>query len=106
MPQKQKIINAITKDLQVKYKDKQNRELAEKCLHIGAEWAEKIQLSPLHEKDQRKKLKKDCYNYIKQNVECIVTGFIFTIVLVATISWVTQKILNFLFDNFKEEEKR
>lgn len=105
MPQKQNIINAITKDLHAKYPDKQKRELAEKCLHVGAEWAEKVQLNPSNEKDQRKKLKKECYNYIKQNVECVATGFIFTIVLVATISWITQKILNFLFDNFTQEEQ-
>lgn len=121
MPQKEKIINSIQGELSEKYKDKHKRELAEKCLAAGVEWATQIQKDLVYngKKDeipsdeewneylknnfnptQRKALKKECHNYIKNRIKVENTGFLFTIVLVAAVSWITQKILNFLFDSF------
>lgn len=124
MPQKEKIISAIQGELTEKYKDSRRKEIAEKCLEVGAEWAAKIQMDLLYKgaKDtvpsdeewnnfikndfnptQRSALKKECHNYIKNRVKVENTGFLFTIVLVAAVSWITQKILNLLFDSFINE---
>ena len=102
----QKIRNEIPR----KYKDRYRQKLAEKCLTIGEEWAETPQKITRYVTSENKdKLSNSCKSYIKSRIdtkkeEKPYGSIIFTIVLYAVISWVTQKILEYLLDKFIEEK--
>jgi|688.fasta_scaffold2040519_1 hypothetical protein len=103
----------IETDIKFKYQNDHNRRaLAEKCLEKGKEWVDKRVISSpggleecrklSNDSRYRSKLRKECYAYIRKNVEIreeekVYGSIIFMIILGAVISWVVKKILDKLF---------
>lgn len=102
----------IETDIKFKYqKDNNRRVLAEKCLEKGKEWVETRVLNVAGGFDEWKKtcdrscrikLRKECYAYIRKNVditeeERVYGSVILAIILGAVISWIVKRILDKLF---------
>ena len=73
----QEIFGAIYGDIHTKYKEKKKRKFAEKCLQIGQEWTRIVSDDfsnygrfawASNSKAEKKTLKKECYQYIYDNL--------------------------------------
>ncbi len=108
MRRSEKIIEETIQEIPRKYRDSYRRKLADKALQVGLQWAGK------QEKDSASKLTKkqlynECYAFIKGKTKDEPKPYgsiIFTIVMYAIISWITQKILEYLFERFISEENK
>lgn len=94
--------NDIETELKVTYPVGAKRRLAEKCFEKGKEWVElKKQVKDTNRGD-RKRLRSECYKYIKENVNTdeerqVYGSIILTIIFGAIISWLIQRLLDNLF---------
>lgn len=95
---------SIEQEIEHVFSGKLRQGLARKCLEKGKEWESK-QIVEKGCKDQKYKsqLKKECYAYIKENVDTsdekkVYGSIILMFILGAIISWVVQKILDRIFE--------
>lgn len=79
--------------------------LARKCFEKGKEWQRLaiIQKSLMGDQKYKAQLRKECYAYIKENVDTsdekkVYGSIILMFILGAIISWVVQKILDRIFE--------
>lgn len=100
----------IHQDIEIKYKKKKERKMAEKCLQLGQEWATIVSdgftSSDFLKKGERTPLTKECKDYIKDNLseEELSTFFpvlpiLAQILLSFIINWVVKKIIENLFND-------
>ncbi len=100
--------NNLETELKVTYPSGPKRRIAEKCLEKGKEWVElKREVKDCNIND-RKRLKLECYKYIKDNVDVneerkVVGSIIFMIIFGAIISWLVQRLLDNLFSEDKND---
>lgn len=103
-------LDPIYLEIDNKYGGKQEREVAKMCLRFANEWATICQESGVNFGDAdaptRRKLKKQCYSFVEENVHkevekeygSVVLTFIFMyIVLPMIIKWIIAKILSRLY---------
>lgn len=103
-------LDPIYLEIDNKYGVKQEREVAKMCLRFANEWATICQESGVNFGDTdaqtRRKLKKQCYSFVEENVHkeiekeygSVVLTFIFAyIVLPMIIKWIIAKILSRLY---------
>jgi hypothetical protein len=97
--------------IEEQYGNGDKQKIAKKCLQYAQEWS-KISMSAgidFADSDscKRKALRKDCYQFVKENVEedvkekyksVFITFILITVILPAIISWVVGKILDELFN--------
>lgn len=95
---------SIENQIDTYFSSQPKRRLARKCLEKGKEWESK-QIIEKGSNDQkyRSQLKKECYAYIKENVDTseekkVYGSVILMFILGAIISWVVQKILDRIFE--------
>lgn len=94
-----------------KYCDSNKQEIAKKCLQYAREWSTMSMSAGVDFSDasscERKALRKDCYNFVKENVEedvkekygsVFLTFILLTVILPAIISWVVHRVLDELFN--------
>ncbi len=101
---------SINDEIDKKYSCKKENEIAKKCLQYAREWATISSQSGVDfaksTNFEKRNLKKDCYNFVKDSVEddarnkyksVFLTFILVTVILPAIISWVVGKILDELF---------
>jgi hypothetical protein len=94
-----------------KYCDDNKKEIAKKCLQYTREWSTMSMSAGVDfsnaDKCQRKSLKRDCYNFVYENVEqdvkekygsVFLTFILLTVILPAIISWIVHRVLDELFN--------
>lgn len=102
---------SMDNQIEEKYSDGNKREIAKKCLQYAREWSTMSMSAGVNFADasscEKKALRKDCYNFVKENVEEDVRkkyGSVFlmfillTVILPAIIQWVVHKVLDELFN--------
>lgn len=90
----------ILNEIKSQYPDEERQKIANLCLQYGAEWATMCYSTGMTSKDfaNNKKLKKDCYNFIKESIKKdkqygSVVGFIILFVILPVIlKWIVEKI--------------
>ena len=101
---------AITQEINQQYGDPERKKIAQRCLQYGSEWATIVSSSQtepvIYSERDKRKLKKQCYNFIYENmkndkeIECgsiILVILFLNFVLPTIISWIVTKILNHWF---------
>lgn len=107
---KQLNLDPIYLDIDNTYANKQHREIAKMCLRFTNEWATICQASGVDfgnaDAPTRRKLRKQCYSFVEENVHkevekeygSVVLTFIFMyVVLPMIIKWIIAKILSRLY---------
>jgi hypothetical protein len=96
----------ISNDINLEYQDEARRKIAKRCLQYGGEWATIVsseQDIKNATRSEKKKLRKQCYNFILENAKndkeivcgsVILTILIINILLPIIINWIVTKILN------------
>ena len=102
---------SMDNEIEDKYSDGNKREIAKKCLQYARQWSTMSMSAGVDFSDvsscQKKVLRKDCYNFVKENVEQDVKkkyGSVFlmfvllSVILPAIISWIVHQVLDELFN--------
>lgn len=97
----------ISKDIETEYDDSERRKIANRCLQYGKEWAtivsSETDVREITSRSERKKLRKQCYNFIFENAKndkeivcgsVVLTILILNFLLPIIINWIVTKILN------------
>ena len=103
-------LDSIYLEIDNKYSDNQDREVARMCLRFANEWATICQSSGVNfassDFKTRRKLKKECYSFVEENVRkdldkkygsIILTWLFFYIALPMIIKWIVAKVLSRLY---------
>lgn len=103
-------LDPIYLEIDNKYGDKQDREVAKMCLQFANEWATICQSSGVDfsntDGKTRRRLKKECYLFVEENVHkelereygSVILSWLFIyIVLPMIIKWIVAKILSRLY---------
>jgi hypothetical protein len=102
---------SMDNEIEKKYGNGDKQRIAKKCLQYAQEWSRISMSAGVNFADsdscKRKALRKDCYDFVKENVEedvkykyksVFITFILITVILPAIISWVVGKILDELFN--------
>lgn len=103
-------LDPIYLEIENKYGSKQDREVAKMCLRFANEWVTICQSSDLDfasaDLETRKKLRKECYSFVKENVHeelkkehgsIVLTWVLVYIALPMMIRWIVARILSRLY---------
>ena len=102
---------SMDNQIEEKFCDENKREIAKKCLQYAQEWSKICMSAGVSFADSnactKKALKKECYEFVKSNVEedvkekygsVFLTFILLTVILPAIISWVVHRVLDELFN--------
>ncbi len=102
---------SMDNQIEEKYSDGNKREIAKKCLQYAREWSTMSMSAGVDFSNasscQKKALRKDCYNFVKENVEQDVKNkyssvflmfVLLSVILPAIIQWIVHKVLDELFN--------
>jgi hypothetical protein len=101
--------SSIVNDINAEYSDSENRFLANKCLHYASEWAtiasQGCDLS-YTSSSEKKRLKKDCKNFVMQNLKedqdlqagsVLLTFLFFYVVLPVVLKFILERVFKKIF---------
>lgn len=114
----------LRQQISSEYKKQKDQKIAEKCLQLGEEWTRIVSgnwsdlskfdipagATPSEYKDE---LKEECRQYIKDNLDpddikgfmpVWVLPFILQVFLGVIVNWITNKLIDNLFENEDEDE--
>jgi hypothetical protein len=96
--------SSFIKEIDREYKDDQRRRIAKIAFKYATQWADLVSQNDFqYEKENRKQLRKDCENFVKDNMiksgeiearSGILTFILMYFVLPAVIKWVVNKFLD------------
>lgn len=102
-------LSSIISDINTEYSDAESRFLANKCLHYASEWAtiasQGCDLSYASNSEKRK-LKKDCKNFVMQNLKedpelqagsVVLTFLFFYVVLPVVLKFILERVFKKIF---------
>ncbi len=102
---------SMDNQIEEKFGDRNKQKIAKKCLQYAQEWSKICMSAGVSFADSnactKKALKKECYEFVKSNVEedvkekygsVFLTFILLTVILPAIISWVVHRVLDELFN--------
>jgi len=94
-------VSDIEQEIKNEYPDEERQKLADRCLYYANEWATICCASGITKDEfaSNKKLKRQCYNFVKQSVieekrhgSVIITFILIYVILPVILKWIIEKI--------------
>jgi hypothetical protein len=94
-------LDDIKEEINEKYPDDERKKIADKCLQYADEWVTICYSSGVTSEDfkSNKRLKKDCYNFVKESIKeekkhgsFVISFIVIYVILPVVLKWIIEKI--------------
>lgn len=101
-------VTSIEEEIHNQYPDEERQKIAKLCLHYASEWAIICSSSGITKDDfkNNKKLKKDCFNFVKDSIKqekkhgsFVISFVVIYIILPVILKWIIEKLFEKLISN-------